>query len=525
MLNTHSRSKPSLQSCIHHFQRKYSVVSIKLHKTNVESVSSRHQQEEGSISHQQKLPAFAQPIRSISSNSSMQSSAGNNYSHLNASSSASINDRIHWESCSTNPSLSDHHLGSLHSVSPFEHDSTTHRVLDDDMEDVDLLKIKHHSFLSSPANIIDLVAITSYWINLITLFCFNKQPWPVLQAFAAVRLLRLLVLTEGTTVIMNSLRSSLDMLKNVMGFFMFFWLLFSLAALLIFMNAFSRRCAIMLDGKDLKYVEPRISCSGYMISTTTFKGAYDIKTGQHAQVGGDGQYCQLGQICIQDTSNQPQFGYMSYENILFAMLNIMTVISTEDWTDLMYISQDSVSNVGAAVFYCACIYLMTFIVVPMFIAVITTSFAHARGDMRNSAFSSSSRQGRILLASGDRSQKKTGEEEWVYGTDLSTRGFFSTRSRFQRWAHRLTQQKRLFTYVGSVLVACNVITMTFYHTHLSKDSKKRLGNVCKAREKGGFLYNILTLLNRLYKQDVHLYICNGNLVSHLWMFKLEAVLE
>ncbi|KAL9554146.1 hypothetical protein MBANPS3_002946 [Mucor bainieri] len=348
--------------------------------------------------------------------------------------------------------------------------------------DIDFLKVTHKSFLSNLPNVIDLISVTSYWIDLATVLYLGKRPYPIFQAFAATRLLRLLVITEGTTVIMKSLSSSYDMLKNVMGFFVFFWLLFSLAALFIFMNAFSRRCAVWpeeglhKDLSNIQYVEPRISCSGYMISADERTGPYDINTGtQNTHPGGDGLFCKLGQVCIQDVANQPEYGYMSYENILYTMLNILTVISTENWTDLLYITQDSVSALGAAVFYSFCIYLMTFIMVPMFIAVITTSFSHVRGDMRESAFSSK-RKARLLLASGKRHKTQhQGEhqdeehEEWIYeGTGLG--GHRQTRSWVQGWVYFITHHA-YFPYVGSMLVVLNVFSMMFYTANMSAEDQ------------------------------------------------------
>ncbi|GAN08579.1 cation channel family protein [Mucor ambiguus] len=348
--------------------------------------------------------------------------------------------------------------------------------------DIDFLKVTHKSFLSSLPNVIDLISVASYWIDLAIVLYLGRRPYPVFQALAATRLLRLLVITEGTTVIMTSLSSSYDMLKNVMGFFVFFWLLFSLAALFIFMNAFSRRCAVWPEdglGKNLtniQYVEPRISCSGYMISANERTGPYDVNTGtQNTHPAGDGLFCKLGQVCIQDVANQPEYGYMSYENILYTMLNILTVISTENWTDLLYITQDSVSELGAAIFYSFCIYLMTFIMVPMFIAVITTSFSHVRGDMRESAFSSK-RKARLLLASGKRHKTRLQEEhededheEWIY-EGIGLGGHRQTRSWIRGWAHFITHHA-YFPYVGSILVVLNVFSMMFYNANMPAEDQ------------------------------------------------------
>ncbi|KAI7904858.1 Ion transport protein-domain-containing protein [Cokeromyces recurvatus] len=350
-------------------------------------------------------------------------------------------------------------------------DNMTSRGNDD--SDIDFLKITHQSFLSNLGNIIDLISVISYWVSLISVFCLGQRPWPVFQSLAAARLFRLLVITEGTAVIIESLKSSYDMLKNVMGFFIFFWLLFSLIALFIFTNTFSRRCAVLKEENDIStlvYVEPRLSCSGYMKNAVERMGPLDINTG-----------VQYSQICIQDVQNQPQYGYMSYRNIFYTMLNILTVISTENWTDVLYITQDSVSNVGAAIFYTFCIYLMTFIMVPMFIAVITTSFSHARGDMRKSAFSSQQKVKSLFVSPKKQSNKKSKESnhtEWIHeGTGLeNNNSLFQARSIIQGWVQYIIHQT-WFHHMGSMLVVSNLVFMSFYQSKLLTSEKEKLESI------------------------------------------------
>lgn len=175
----------------------------------------------------------------------------------------------------------------------------------------------------------------------------------------------------------------------------------------------------------------------------------------------NGLFCQQGQICIQSTQNQPGYHHMSFQNIFYAMLNIMTVISTEDWTDLMYMSQESISDWGSSLFYCTCIYLMTFMMVPLFIAVITTSFSRRRGDIRHSAFSSKPKD--VLLTVKKNSHQhhlKHDGEEWIYVNHVQKL--------------KGARRKTLFMYLGSLLVLVHVICMTFYHAHLSAKDAYRL---------------------------------------------------
>lgn len=191
----------------------------------------------------------------------------------------------------------------------------------------------------------------------------------------------------------------------------------------------------------------------------TKKGVYDIDIGHQFQQTGNGLFCKQGQVCIQGTQIQPGYHHISFQNIFYAMLNIMTVISTEDWTDLMYISQDSISNVGSAFFYCGCIYLMTFIIVPMFIAVITTSFSRVRGDMRQSAFSS---KRKVLLAVKPHHLKHDGEE-WIYVDRVH---------KLKGGAYAINAA--WFMYFGSLSVLMHVVCMTFYNANLSTKDKSRL---------------------------------------------------
>lgn len=135
------------------------------------------------------------------------------------------------------------------------------------------LKVTHMAYCSSFSNVIDLLVITSYWIDL-TLMLSSHDTFSLFKTLAAARILRLVMITEGTSVrqkkegiihrrkkdidlfvsffqkktIMQSLATSLDMLRNVMGFFVFFWVLFSIFALFVLRNSFSRRCAVMPEG-------------------------------------------------------------------------------------------------------------------------------------------------------------------------------------------------------------------------------------------------------------------------------------
>jgi hypothetical protein len=106
-------------------------------------------------------------------------------------------------------------------------------------------------------------------------------------------------------------------------------------------------------------VEPAKFCTGYFNGTSII-GPYNIQTGTRDFAARYGYVCNLGQICIEDPANNPQSGFVNYDNIFFSFLSVYTFVSLELWTDLMYQTQDADSNI-AALYYCLGVYIISFI--------------------------------------------------------------------------------------------------------------------------------------------------------------------
>ncbi|KAL0092618.1 Ion transport protein-domain-containing protein [Phycomyces blakesleeanus] len=345
-------------------------------------------------------------------------------------------------------------------------------------EGLDHLKVAHSPYLRRIANFLDFVALTFYWIGVVcATTSTSPRRWSLIQGLSSLRILRFLVITKGTSVIMQSLQTSFDILCNVVGFFAFFMLLFSLLGLFLFTNSFSRRCAVIPDGRlskdmtNITYVNPRTSCNSYYdLDGNRRMNVYDINIGEFIDViTRDGYSCQSGQICLQDEKNRPGWTYISYSNIFYTMLNIFTVISTEGWTDLMYMSQDAISSSGAVLYYCCCIYFMTFVIVPMFIAVITTSFSHARCNMRQNIFSSQYQAPKTVSKSMLEKNGETNDFELHNISDYVEVSVNPSNilSYFKKWL-ACAIESRYFLWISNTLVVANVITMSLYTTHLEK---------------------------------------------------------
>ena len=114
------------------------------------------------------------------------------------------------------------------------------------------------------------------------------------------------------------------------------------------------------------------------------------------------------------------------------------------------------------------------------LAVITTSFASARGDMRHSAFATEKRTRLLLTASITTTGKENdvdANEEWIYGGGTANSNVPTDKTDLcRRWMGTIVSH-RCFPIIGSLLVGCNMITMMFYTaTTASHDTNATLGN-------------------------------------------------
>jgi hypothetical protein len=109
----------------------------------------------------------------------------------------------------------------------------------------------------------------------------------------------------------------------------------------------------------VQLVEPAKFCSGYY-NGTTLLGPQSFELSSTDYPSSLGYLCKHGQICIEDSGNNPHYGYVNFDNIFSAFLNVFTFVSLELWTDQMYQTQEGSSSV-AALYYCLGVYIVAFI--------------------------------------------------------------------------------------------------------------------------------------------------------------------
>ncbi|KAF9123242.1 calcium channel protein, partial [Mortierella sp. 14UC] len=271
----------------------------------------------------------------------------------------------------------------------------------------------HAPFFHSYYNRLDGIVVMSYWVDFAFMMVGIQEVY-IFKAISALRPLRLLTLTEGTSTIIDSLSMSAPLLLTILGFIFFFFLILSLIGLLVFQGALSRRCAIPKPGDPDSWIpaSPEMLCGGYY-HNGIIKGIINYVgqgDGDDSSPRTSGMICQQGQVCMQFPDYNPGFGMISFDNIFLSLLTTFTISSMEGWTDVEYWVMDGDSK-WAAIFFCISIFLMSFLMIPLFIAGITYSFGAVRAEKRHSAFSSKPRNVRILLDT---------DEGWQFDDQIHT---------------------------------------------------------------------------------------------------------
>ncbi|KAI7905468.1 Ion transport protein-domain-containing protein [Cokeromyces recurvatus] len=269
------------------------------------------------------------------------------------------------------------------------------------------------AFLRHSWNRIDFVSIIAYWIDLILLLTHQEiigdyRRILVFKTLSALILFRLLNLTDGSKVILNSLKKAAPLLVNVLFFVLFFFVIFAIVGVQSFEGSFKRHCVWHDPNNASNTQELQQYCGGY-INASGAVVPYKLKDGTSAPWS-KGFICENGLIC-EETEN-PFGGTISFDNIFSSMLIVMIITGVQSWTDRMYDMMD-------AEYFIACLYFVIIVIVMnlwlinLFIAVITEMFAKVREDSQHSAFTNS--KARPVLA-----DTKEEEGEWAFSEQDNT---------------------------------------------------------------------------------------------------------
>ncbi|KAF3939441.1 hypothetical protein ABW19_dt0202920 [Dactylella cylindrospora] len=168
----------------------------------------------------------------------------------------------------------------------------------------------------------------------------------------------------GTGVILRSLKKAAPLLVNVAFLITFFWLLFAIIGVQSFKSSLRRSC-VWIDptGVQANYTQEFQFCGGYIDANNLSAMPYIYPDGSHAEISPKGYICPVNSLCVE----------------------VFVIISSNTFTDLMYYTADS-DYLWSSLFFIFGMIILTFWLVNLLVAVITSSFQVIREESKQSAF-------------------------------------------------------------------------------------------------------------------------------------------
>ena len=251
-------------------------------------------------------------------------------------------------------------------------------------------RLARRAFLRHSFNRLDFLAVVSYWIAFamsISKVSENRHIY-LFQMLSCLRILRLLSMTAGTSVILRSLKKAAPLLLHVAFLIGFFWLLFAIVGVQSFKSSLRRTCVwVGRDGfsnythnsapNDVQF------CGGYLDSTTGQEMPWLNPDGTQGEGTHKGYLCPQGSRCV--LGDNPYEGTVSFDNVLQSLELVFVIMTSNTFSDLLYYTADS-DYLAAALYFAAGIVIMSLWLMNLLIAVITSSFQVIREESRTSAF-------------------------------------------------------------------------------------------------------------------------------------------
>ncbi|PLB34643.1 calcium channel protein CCH1 [Aspergillus candidus] len=254
------------------------------------------------------------------------------------------------------------------------------------------VRLAHRAFLRHSFNRLDFVAVVAYWISFVlaVVSVEDRQRLYVFRMLSCLRILRLLALTNGTSVILRSLKKAAPLLVHVAFLIGFFWLLFAIVGMQSFKSSFRRTC--VWDGQDgqdkyhLNDAAGTIQFCGGFLNATGHPNPWENKDGDPSHAEPKGYLCPIGSRCVEQDNN-PFNNTMHFDDIVHSLELVFVIMSSNTFTDLLYYTTDS-DYLVAALFYAMGFLILSLWMVNLLVAVITHSFQVIREESKRSAFAS-----------------------------------------------------------------------------------------------------------------------------------------
>ncbi len=248
-------------------------------------------------------------------------------------------------------------------------------------------RLAHRAYLRHSFNRTDFVAVISYWIAFVLGLwdIDNSRIILVFDMLSCLRIIRLLNLTSGTSVILRSLKKAAPLLVNVAFLIGFFWLLFSIIGVQSFKSSFRRNCVWIDPETKQNFTNSNQFCGGHLENRVGYYPTRYISApgAPDGPIDGKGFLCPKGSVCVE--SENPFAGTQSFDNILQSLELVFVIMSSNTWSGLLYTVADT-DYLVSSIFFIVGLLILSLWLISLLIAVITSSFQIIREESKTSAF-------------------------------------------------------------------------------------------------------------------------------------------
>ena len=254
------------------------------------------------------------------------------------------------------------------------------------------VRLARRAFLRHSFNRLDFVAVVAYWISFgmqVGRYEMNSHVY-VFNMLSCLRILRLLGLTAGTSIILRSLKKAAPLLVHVAFLISFFWLIFGIVGVQSFKSSLRRTCVwVGDDGSGQNYTlnlapDSVQFCGGYLDAASGEAMPWLKGDGRNGTSKHKGYLCPQGSLCVEDFDG-PYNGTVTFDNIFQSLELVFVIISSNTFSQLMYYLMDT-DYMIAALFFATGIVVLSLWLMNLLVAVITSSFQIIREESRRSAF-------------------------------------------------------------------------------------------------------------------------------------------
>lgn len=202
--------------------------------------------------------------------------------------------------------------------------------------------LARRAFLRHSFNRLDFVAVVSYWISLVICVSGAEAEYHlyIFRMLSCLRILRLLAITSGTTVILRSLKKAAPLLVHVAFLICFFWLVFAVIGVQSFKGSFRRTC-VWVDpaGVADNYTQEFQFCGGHMDPVTGVSMPYVKANGAWGATDAKGYICPKNSLCV--SGSNPYGGTVNFDDIVHSIELVFVVMTANTFSDLLYYTADS----------------------------------------------------------------------------------------------------------------------------------------------------------------------------------------